>query len=133
MSKIRTHLVGRDPECDVPLNDGSVSRFHAEVVRLPDGNLFVTDRASMNGTFVLDRGQWRAIRQAFLEPGDQVRFGEYRTTAAELGRLCAERDGEPDRGAEKEAAPPHSKNQGEGKRRNAETGEIVYDEASRRG
>ena len=117
MSRIRMYVVGRDLRCDVPLEDGSVSRLHAEVVRLADGGLFVTDHASRNGTFVLDGGQWRPIRQAFLGPRDHVRFGDYRLTGAELERLCPREGG---------GAPPDGG--GEPQRRDAETGELVYDD-----
>lgn len=131
MSGIRTYVVGRDPECAVRLDDGSVSRLHAEVVRLPDGVLFVTDRASLNGTFVLEGGEWRAIRQAFLAPGDQVRFGECRMSGAELEGLCPRKDHHRPGGAEG-AAPAvwPVQDEGEAKRRDAETGEIVYNETS---
>lgn len=95
MSRIRTWIVGREPGCDVVLRDDSVSRRHAEVVRLPDGRLHVTDRATTNGTFILRGGDWEAVRQTFLEPADQVRFGDCRLTADRLGALCPRDDRPP--------------------------------------
>ena len=84
MSRIRTYVVGRERGCDVRLDDASVSRRHAEIVRLPDGRLHVTDRATTNGTFVRDGSAWRAIRQAFVEPAHSLRFGDCQVVASRL-------------------------------------------------
>ena len=92
MSRIRTYVVGRDRTCDVRLDDESVSRRHAEVVRVEKGRLYVTDRATTNGTFVLDGRRWQAIRQSFVEPADSLRFGDCEMTAERLDGLCL-RDG----------------------------------------
>ena len=92
MSGIRTYVVGRDRECDVRLDDPSVSRRHAECVRLANGRLHVTDCATMNGTFVLDDEEWRAVRQTLVEPSDHIRFGDCRMTAARLAALCPRDD-----------------------------------------
>ena len=44
-------LIGRSPECDVFLDDVTVSRRHAELMR--EGERFVIrDLGSLNGTFV---------------------------------------------------------------------------------
>ena len=86
-------IVGRGQECDVWLDDTSVSRHHAEVVCLSDGRLCVTDRGSTNGTFVRDGAEWRAIDREFLSPSDRVRFGDYEITVNELNALCVQREG----------------------------------------
>ncbi len=44
-------VLGRHPECDLHIDDGSVSRRHAQVV-FRDGNYFVEDLDSRNGTFL---------------------------------------------------------------------------------
>ena len=89
MSSARTYVVGREPGCDVRLHATGVSRRHAEVTLLPNGRICVTDCESTNGTFVLDGGEWHAVRQAaYLEPGDEIRFGECRMSAARLEALC---------------------------------------------
>ena len=88
MQRFRTYIVGRERSCDVRLDDPSVSRVHAEVVRLPSGRLYVTDRATTNRTFVLDGADWHSIRQAFLEPGGRVRFGNVEMSAGRLNALC---------------------------------------------
>ena len=82
-------VVGRGEGCDVWLADTSVSRRHAEVVRLSDGRLQVSDLGSTNGTFVLDAGVWRAFDCEVLAPTDCVRFGDHEATAGELAALCS--------------------------------------------
>ena len=105
MTRIRTYVVGRARGCDVRLDDSSVSRRHAELVRLPDGRLYVTDCATTNGTFVLGGGEWREVQQTFVEPIDRIRFGDCRMTAARLDALCPRDDARASGG---EAAAPAS-------------------------
>ena len=119
MSRIRTYVVGRERGCDVRLDDPSVSRRHAEFVRLADGRLYVTDCATTNGTFVLERGEWREIHQAFVGPGDDIRFGALRMPAARLKALCARDDAG---GVGREAAGALDATSG--LVRDAETGEV---------
>ena len=65
----------RSPECDVFLDDVTVSRRHAELSR--DGNVFtIRDLGSLNGTFV----NRKRIDSAELEEGDEVQIGKYRMT-----------------------------------------------------
>ena len=68
-------LIGRSPECDVFLDDVTVSRRHAELVR--SGNTFsIRDLGSLNGTFV----NKRRIEDTRLEDDDEVQIGKYRMT-----------------------------------------------------
>jgi hypothetical protein len=68
-------LIGRSPECDVFLDDVTVSRRHAELVR--DGDVFtIRDLGSLNGTFV----NKRRIESAVVEDDDEVQVGKYRMT-----------------------------------------------------
>mgnify|MGYP000972670911 CR=1 FL=1 len=67
--------VGRSPDCDIFLDDVTVSRSHAIVTR--DGTRFLLeDRGSLNGTF-LNR---RRIEIGELEDGDELQIGKYRLT-----------------------------------------------------
>ncbi len=67
--------IGRSPDCDVFLDDVTVSRRHANLVR--QGPIFVLeDQGSLNGTF-LNR---RRIESAELADGDEVQIGKYRLT-----------------------------------------------------
>ena len=88
MSRVRTYVVGRDGTSDVRLDDSTVSGRHAEVVRVEGGRLYVTDCATTNGTYVLAGREWRAIRQAVVEPTDRLRFGELEMTVDRLDELC---------------------------------------------
>ena len=68
-------LIGRSPECDVFLDDVTVSRRHAELVR--DARVFtIRDLGSLNGTFV----NRRRIESSVLEDDDEVQVGKYRMT-----------------------------------------------------
>ena len=68
-------LIGRSPECDVFLDDVTVSRRHAELVR--DGETFtITDLGSLNGTFV----NRKRIESAELDDDDELQIGKYRLT-----------------------------------------------------
>jgi hypothetical protein len=62
--------LGRLDECDVVLNDATVSRRHAEVHRVDDG-YEVVDLGSRNGTRVNGRG---VVRER-LDDGDELSVG----------------------------------------------------------
>jgi diguanylate cyclase (GGDEF)-like protein len=64
--------IGRDPLCDIELHDDFISRVHALFEEFGQ-NWLVTDRGSLNGTFVNDQ----RIEQHLLAPGDQVRLGNH--------------------------------------------------------
>jgi hypothetical protein len=64
---------GRHPESDVFLDDITVSRRHAEIVRAPDGYR-VRDAGSLNGTY-LNRER---IEEAVLTNGDELQIGKFR-------------------------------------------------------
>ena len=105
MSRIRTYLVGRDPSCGYHIADESVSRQHAEVVLARDGRFFVTDRGSLNGTFVLAGREWEPVRQVYVEPTARIRFGGYEMEAAQLAVLRGHgTDGSPVQGHRVESA-----------------------------
>lgn len=63
--------VGRDPECDVFVNDPSVSRHHAQVI-VSNFVAHVEDLGSKNGTWILDR---RVTAKTRLSHGEIVIFG----------------------------------------------------------
>ena len=68
-------LIGRSPDCDVFLDDVTVSRRHAELVR--DASVYtIRDLGSLNGTFV----NRRRSESAVLEDDDEVQVGKYRMT-----------------------------------------------------
>jgi hypothetical protein len=65
--------VGRTPDCDIFLDDVTVSRRHAIVARGANG-FTIEDLGSLNGTF-LNRHR---IEKADLENGDELQIGKYR-------------------------------------------------------
>ncbi len=67
--------IGRSPDCDIFLDDVTVSRTHAALVER-DGELFIEDLGSLNGTF-LNR---KRIESAPLENGDELQVGKYKLT-----------------------------------------------------
>src|SRR5262249_57671471 len=65
--------VGRSPDCDIFLDDVTVSRSHAVIAR-ESGRFTIEDLGSLNGTF-LNRHR---IEQAPLTDDDEVQIGKYR-------------------------------------------------------
>jgi hypothetical protein len=70
--------IGRSPDCDIFLDDVTVSRKHAVLVH-QDGGYLIEDQGSLNGTF-LNR---RRIESARLEHGDELQIGKYRLSFLE--------------------------------------------------
>jgi hypothetical protein len=64
-------ILGRLPECDVPIADKTVSGRHARLSWLEDGRILVEDLGSANGTFV---GGARVSRAA-IRVGDALALG----------------------------------------------------------
>lgn len=64
-------VLGRDPNCDIVLNDTKCSRRHATVEEGPAG-LLIRDAGSANGTYV----NGRRVEQVQLRPGDTIRLGD---------------------------------------------------------
>ena len=65
--------VGRDPRADILLDDSTVSRQHA-VFRRVNGQFFVVDAGSLNGTYV----NRQRVDQATLKNGDEIMIGKFR-------------------------------------------------------
>jgi hypothetical protein len=63
--------IGRSKDCDVTLDDGSVSRRHAEV-HLENGAAFIVDLGSTNGTQV----NGARAQRTQLEHGDRILIGQ---------------------------------------------------------
>ncbi len=64
-------IVGRDPSCDLVLDDVRCSRRHAVIEAGPDG-LAVRDNGSANGVFV----NGKKVERTPLVAGDTIRLGE---------------------------------------------------------
>jgi hypothetical protein len=70
--------IGRSPDCEIFLDDVTVSRNHAVLVE-SDGKFLIEDQGSLNGTFV----NRRRIDNQELENGDELQIGKYRLTYVE--------------------------------------------------
>ncbi|MDA3935645.1 MAG: FHA domain-containing protein [Actinomycetota bacterium] len=66
------YSLGRDPGCDIFLNDVTVSRRHA-LLQLQGGAVSVRDTGSLNGTYV----NGVRVDSAPLENGDIVQIGTF--------------------------------------------------------
>lgn len=65
--------IGRHPDSDIFLDDITVSRRHAEIVR-QGGGFVVRDVGSLNGTY-LNRER---VEEAALANGDELQIGKFR-------------------------------------------------------
>ncbi|HVG73764.1 MAG TPA: FHA domain-containing protein [Thermoleophilaceae bacterium] len=72
------NTIGRSPDAEVFLDDVTVSRNHALVVRRRDG-FYVDDLGSLNGTYV----NRRRIESHRLQNGDELQVGKYKLTYLE--------------------------------------------------
>ncbi len=71
----REITVGRDPSCDLVLDEQTISRKHASIA-LEGESIIVRDLGSRNGTFV----GGRRVDVSKIEPGQDIRIGTYRIT-----------------------------------------------------
>lgn len=78
-----TAVVGRDPDCDVVLDNIFVSRFHARLRRTVEGYQ-LTDLESRNG--ILVEGEPVAGRM-LLQAGDSFTIGPFTMTIVERSRI----------------------------------------------
>jgi FHA domain len=67
--------IGRSPDAEIFLDDVTVSRDHAVLVRR-SGAWFLDDSGSLNGTYV----NRRRIDSQRLEDGDELQVGKYKLT-----------------------------------------------------
>ena len=68
-------MIGRSPDAEIFLDDVTVSRDHAELVRR-SGDWYLDDSGSLNGTYV----NRRRIDSHRLEDGDELQVGKYKLT-----------------------------------------------------
>ncbi len=70
--------IGRSPDAGVFLDDVTVSRNHALVVRRKDGR-YIDDLGSLNGTYV----NRERIESHQLDDGDEIQIGKYKLSYME--------------------------------------------------
>jgi pSer/pThr/pTyr-binding forkhead associated (FHA) protein/ABC-type cobalamin/Fe3+-siderophores transport system ATPase subunit len=79
-----TMEIGRDPDCDVPLQFPMVSWRHARLTRAPEG-ILVEDLDSRNGTYV---DGIRISGKVLVKPGQEIGLGSFRFQLLEGGQLA---------------------------------------------
>ncbi len=84
--------MGRNPDCGIVIPITSVSREHAEIIRL-NGKYFIEDRKSRNGTFV--NNQAITVRTQ-LKNNDKIRICDFLATFVESQRSVPEEEEEDD-------------------------------------
>jgi pSer/pThr/pTyr-binding forkhead associated (FHA) protein len=67
--------IGRSPDCEIFLDDVTVSRKHSVIVKANEA-FRIEDEGSLNGTFV----NKKRVESAELEDGDELQIGKYRLT-----------------------------------------------------
>jgi hypothetical protein len=68
--------IGRSPGSTIPLDTDSLSRYHASLT-VQDGEVFLTDLESINGTFV-DGTRLKANTPHVLYGGEEISIGDVR-------------------------------------------------------
>jgi hypothetical protein len=66
--------IGRSAVADIRLDDPTVSRRHALIVKTDEGNLRIMDDRSLNGLFV----NGEQVEWSHLRDGDELEIGRYR-------------------------------------------------------
>ncbi|HVU01782.1 MAG TPA: FHA domain-containing protein [Polyangiaceae bacterium] len=76
-------VIGRGEDCDLPVNDTSVSRVHAEIHALEGGKYEVMDRDSSNGV----RVNGVELKRAILDAGDVIELGDVQLKFVPAGQV----------------------------------------------
>ncbi len=69
-TEMKTLDIGRDPECNLKIEDAVISRVHAKLIRKL-GGIVLVDLESRNGTFVNNE----KIQEKLLRDGDKIMLG----------------------------------------------------------
>lgn len=83
-STAKKFLIGRNTACDLLLTHRTVSNHHAEIVFTETGRIWLVDRGSSNGTYLMVDGKASRIEREIVEPEDVVRFGSFAVPVHEI-------------------------------------------------
>ena len=64
--------IGRDPSCDIVVDDEYASLVHASVTQRDDGSLWLEDEGSINGVWHNGARAWSPVR---VNHGDRIKLG----------------------------------------------------------
>jgi pSer/pThr/pTyr-binding forkhead associated (FHA) protein len=81
-------VIGRGEDCDLPVNDTSVSRVHAEVHAIDGGKYEVVDRDSSNGV----RVNGVELKRSLLDAGDVIELGDVQLKFVPAGQIYHAQD-----------------------------------------
>jgi len=73
---MKMKTLGRGADCNIVLDDESVSRIHAQLRITDEGYRAVQDLNSGNGTFLHRNGHWIRVKKVVLGTQDRIRFGQ---------------------------------------------------------
>ena len=90
-------VIGRQPDCDIPIAAEEISRHHARLKVTADG-IHVEDLGSANGTFI----GGKRVQSALLKPGEELRLDTVRFLLVTPGMDARQQSA----GARAEAVPP---------------------------
>jgi pSer/pThr/pTyr-binding forkhead associated (FHA) protein len=76
-------VIGRGEDCDLPINDTSVSRVHSEIHTIEDGRWEIVDRDSSNGV----RVNGVELKRALLDVGDVIELGDVQLRFVPAGQV----------------------------------------------
>lgn len=77
-------LIGRGEQANIRIDDGTVSREHADLVETSPGHYLLADLGSSGGTYRLRNGNWERLVRGHVSADDQVKLGEWIGTVADL-------------------------------------------------
>ncbi|HSO00279.1 MAG TPA: FHA domain-containing protein, partial [Candidatus Nanopelagicales bacterium] len=75
--------IGRSEECPISINHSSVSRHHAELIKIDKGRYEVIDQGSANGI----RINGVDLKRGLLEAGDALELGDVRLRFVGAGKI----------------------------------------------
>lgn len=81
---MRRYRIGRAETNDIVLREPSVSREHAELIKIGAGLFMLRDVGSSYGTSMKHGSDWGLIIASEVRGDTPIRIGEYETTPAEL-------------------------------------------------
>ena len=81
--KTETVVLGRDPNCEQPLDDPLVSWHHAKITK-SSGKVFIEDNSSLNGTFL---DGVRLTGKVEVKTGAAIELGKFHFRLLEGGAL----------------------------------------------
>jgi hypothetical protein len=93
-------VIGRGEDCDLPINDTSVSRIHAELYAIEGSKYEIVDRDSSNGV----RVNGVELKRALLDVGDVIELGDVQLRFVPAGQVFVPQ--EPVPGARRRSLEP---------------------------